>query len=116
MLSGVRITQARRRLLGLAYNSGEPKAHTVHHRPMKLVIVLLLAITAAPAWAQPWDGRGRPDRERGPRQDFQPGPHRGPPPDRRMERDERREGALSEEERRGLHRDLDRANRELYRR
>ena len=33
----------------------------------------------------------------------------------RDERDERRKGRLTEEERRELHRDLDRANREIYR-
>lgn len=35
--------------------------------------------------------------------------------DRRMERDDRRE-RMSDDERRALHRDLDKANRELYRR
>ena len=35
---------------------------------------------------------------------------------RRPERDDRRGGAMTEEERRGLHQDLDKANRELYRR
>jgi hypothetical protein len=33
----------------------------------------------------------------------------------RQERDERQQGRLTEEERRELHRDLDRANREIYR-
>lgn len=44
--------------------------------------------------------RGRRDLQRGERQ----------------ERDERDQGRLTEEERRELHRDLDRANREIYRR
>src|SRR5687767_11588470 len=35
--------------------------------------------------------------------------------DERPQRDERGQGRLSEEERRELHRDLDRANREIYR-
>jgi hypothetical protein len=35
---------------------------------------------------------------------------------RRPERDDRRSGAMTDEERRGLHQDLDKANRELYRR
>ena len=34
---------------------------------------------------------------------------------RKNERDEHRKGRLTEEERRELHRDLDRANREIYR-
>ena len=34
---------------------------------------------------------------------------------RKTERDEHRKGRLTEEERRELHRDLDRANREIYR-
>lgn len=81
---------------------------------MKPALVLLIALTALPAWAQPWQGRDRPERDQ--RQEQQPPPHRGPPPERRMDREERRGGALSDEERRSLHRDLDRANRELYRR
>ena len=36
--------------------------------------------------------------------------------DKRGERDKRQQGRLTDEERRGLHRDLDRANREIYRR
>ncbi len=85
---------------------------------MKRIVVagLLLALTASSSWSAQWDGRrGPPEQQRGPQRD-QAGPWRSPPPERRMERDGRRDGALSEEERRGLHRDLDRANRELYRR
>ena len=46
-----------------------------------------------------------------------PGPERGEPPReyRQDRRDERRE-RMNEDERRALHRDLDKANRELYRR
>jgi hypothetical protein len=51
-----------------------------------------------------------------------PGPERGegrrdPPPqqDRRAEREDRRD-RMSEDDRRALHRDLDKANREIYRR
>ena len=84
------------------------------------VAALLFSLTAASSWSAPWDGRrGGPDRQRG-GQHERGGDWRGAPPqqpDRRFERDDRRDGgALSEEERRGLHRDLDRANRELYRR
>lgn len=83
----------------------------------KALVVLLLALSASVAWGAPWDGRqGPPGQSRGPQRE-QSGPWRGgPPPERRMERDDRRDGRLSEEERRGLHQDLDRANRELYRR
>ncbi|MGE5526569.1 MAG: hypothetical protein ACM3SS_22865 [Rhodospirillaceae bacterium] len=81
-----------------------------------LVAVLLLAGAASLSWGAPWDSRrGGPEPPRGPQRE-QAGPWRGPPPDRRMERDDRRDGRLSDEERRGLHQDLDRANRELYRR
>ncbi len=55
------------------------------------------------------ESRGRPQ-----------GPNGYAPPNagdqRRMERGERRDGALTNEERQALHRDLDKANRELYRR
>jgi len=82
-----------------------------------LLAVLLVSLTASVSWGAQWDGRRGPpeQQQRGP-QPGQAGPGQAPPPERRMQRDDRRDGALSEEERRGLHRDLDRANRELYRR
>jgi hypothetical protein len=81
-----------------------------------LVAVVLMAFATSLSWSAPWEGRrGQQEQPRGPQRE-QAGPGRGAPPDRRMERDERREGALSQEERRALHQDLDRANRELYRR
>lgn len=55
-------------------------------------------------------GRERADPGRDSRQD-----RRMERQDRRMERDDRRE-RMSDDERRALHRDLDKANRELYRR
>ena len=81
-----------------------------------ILLAVLSAVSVAPA--APWEGRrGGPEQQRGAQPQDQQGQWRGgPPPDRRMDRDDRRGGALSEEERRGLHRDLDRANRELYRR
>jgi hypothetical protein len=80
-------------------------------------IALAAGLNAAPAaaWAYPGDryaqapkGRegGRPERAREGREMR---------PDRRPERDERRE-RLSDDERRALHRDLDKASRELYQR
>lgn len=84
----------------------------------EMVAWLLAALAALPAWgAPPWDARrAGPDPQRGAQREDASGQRRGPPPERRMERDGRRDGALSDEERRGLHRDLDRANRELYQR
>lgn len=61
------------------------------------------------------DYRRQPQRQ--PPRDFQ---RFNPPPDRRdIQRfnpppDRRRDGRLTDEERRDLHRDLDRANREIY--
>ena len=84
----------------------------------KKTVAWVLALSVVlPAWGAPWDAR-RPGQEqqRGPQREDRAGPWRGAPQDRRMERDGRRDGALSDEERRGLHRDLDRANRELYQR
>lgn len=45
-----------------------------------------------------------------------PGPHQRGGRDKRGEQDKRHQGRLTEEQRRELHRDLDRANREIYRR
>ena len=83
---------------------------------MKTTVLAVLLLAATHAWgAPPWDGRrGAPEYPRGPQRE-QAAPWRGPPPERRMQRDDRRD-RLSEEERRALHHDLDRANRELYRR
>ena len=106
---------------------------------MKSLIVAILALLAV--WAQPaaaqWrhHGSGRLDVQAQQRQrpgDFQrqqpPRDFRGPERDfRRPERDyrsperdyrnpdRRPDGRLTDEERRNLHRDLDRANREIYR-
>ena len=82
-------------------------------------ILALLVVAAQPAAAGPWRdfGGGRFDvqaqRERPggfqrqPQRDFRRG-------ERPSERDPRSDGRLTEEERRELHRDLDRANREIY--
>ena len=46
-----------------------------------------------------------------------PGPQQGNGKrDKRFEQDKRHHGRLTDQERRDLHRDLDRANREIYRR
>jgi hypothetical protein len=76
------------------------------------VMVVLAAAMATPADANPWRGgmhvqmqRPQPERfQRPPQRDFQ-----RPPPERNP-----RDGRMTDQERRELHRDLDRANRELY--
>jgi len=82
------------------------------------VICVLLALAALPAQAGSWRDFGgmhfdvqaqrqRPDGfQRPPPQRGFNGPER--PPERRPD------GRLTDEERRNLHRDLDRANREIY--
>ncbi len=82
------------------------------------MVAALLAI-AAPADAASWrdfgfkpgvqSHQGRAGQAKGDRpREFRP--HRP------VDRDERPHGRLTEEERRQLHRDLDKANREIYRR
>ena len=88
---------------------------------MKILTVAILVMAAAaaqPAAAGPWRDFGggwfevqaqrqRPGGfQRPPQRDFR----REVPP----ERGQRGDGRLTEEERRDLHRDLDRANREIY--
>ena len=105
-----------------------------------VAILALLATAAQPAAAAQWRHSGggrldvqmqqrqRPDsgglqrqqpREfRGPERDFRSPERgfRGPDRDyRNPDRVDRRDGRLTDEERRNLHRDLDRANREIYR-
>jgi hypothetical protein len=94
----------------------------------KVMLALIAAVTlAGPAAAASWSytrlipdaqwggGRGQgggSDRERGESRRDPPPP---PQQDRRSGRDERRD-RMSDDDRRALHRDLDKANRELYRR
>ncbi len=82
---------------------------------MKVWLAIVLACAAlqvAPAAAGPWRelraAEGRPDRldRNSPRE-------RGADRPERFERQERPQ-RLSDEERRGLHRDLDKARREIY--
>lgn len=85
-----------------------------------LIAVALAAGLASPAAAGSWGNpgfymetqasKGRPGSgaERA-------NPSRDSRQERRMEREDRRE-RMSEDDRRALHRDLDKANRELYRR
>jgi hypothetical protein len=100
-----------------------------------LLIIAVLGLLAPPlAGAQRWgapygpgaQGQG-PTRGEGGGRDYRGGREgRQPQRDERYERppqryerppqrDERHQGRMTDEERRGLHQDLDRANREIYR-
>jgi hypothetical protein len=92
----------------------------------KLVIALVVAAgLVGPAAAASWpysrlipemQGGGRGQGGGGSGQERGESRRDGPPrQERRAERDERRD-RMSEDDRRALHRDLDKANRELYRR
>ena len=75
-------------------------------------LLAMAALQTAPAAAGPWRelraAQGQPDRfERGPQRQRDAGP---PERFQRQERPQR----LSDEERRELHRDLDKARREIY--
>ena len=91
-------------------------------RLMKILLSAMLVVLAAatqPAAAGPWRDFGggrfdvqaqrqRPgDFQRPPQRDFRRG-------ERPPERDKRGDGRLTDEERRDLRRDIDRANREIY--
>ena len=96
-------------------------------RYLTMIRQLLVAMAAgallAPmaAGARDWGGGYRPQAQQGQHAKRGPGqpPRGGGGRDFRREegqqRDERQQGRMTEEERRELHRDLDRANREIYR-
>ena len=85
-----------------------------------LAMIAMAALLAQAAIAGPWGGldarvqsqmqqRPQPNQfQRPPQRDF--GGRQQMAPDR----EQRADGRMSEEERRNLHRDLDRANREIY--
>jgi len=86
----------------------------------KLFLLIVTAAVLVPpvAVARDWRGgfgavlqaQGQPVKKG-------PGPHRNGNGDKRVEHDKREhKGRLTQEERRDLRRDLDRANREIYRR
>ncbi len=95
---------------------------------MKTLLVAVLALLTAalqPAQAAQWRDFGRGGHFQAQAERERPGgfqrqqPHREfRRPERQPERDyrqpERRDGRLTDEERRDLRRDLDRANREIY--
>ena len=100
---------------------------------MKKIVLALIAaaVFAGPATAASWPysrlipdaqsggGKGQgggPGRDRGEsRRDPPPPPQQQQQPDRRSGRDERRD-RMNDDDRRALHRDLEKADRELYRR
>lgn len=84
-----------------------------------IVSALVLAGVTTPSFAGPWGdfgGRSIQTQLQPPRHDrFQRPPQRDfRRPEQPPERGQRGDGRLTDEERRGLHRDLDRANREIY--
>lgn len=87
---------------------------------MKKLLTLLAVISMLlPALAEArdlWPGFGFGAQDREQRMKDGSGQYQRSERGRRRERDERRNGRLTDEERRELHRDLDRAHRELYRR
>lgn len=85
-----------------------------------LIIAALGLLVPAFAEAQRWGASFGPvlqaqgptkKGEQGGGRDTRGGREGRPPP----QRDERHQGRMTDEERRGLHQDLDRANREIYR-
>ena len=82
-----------------------------------LALAMAAAAAACPAAASSW---GYPSFV--PEAQAQKGPPGPPPgferrePPRREQRADERPGRMTDDERRALHRDLDKANRELYRR
>jgi len=85
-----------------------------------LLIIAVLGLLAPPfAAAQRWSAAYGPllqvqgkKGEQGGGRDGRGGREARPP--QRDQRDERHQGRMTDEERRGLHKDLDRANREIY--
>ena len=85
-------------------------------------LILALALAAAPitpavagSWGYPVLAQGQAQKGQGRAQEPRQRGGRDSGFERQREREDRR-GQLSDDERRALHRDLDKANRELYRR
>jgi hypothetical protein len=86
-----------------------------------IVALTLIAGLVTPALSAPWGHSGKasdPQAQKGRQAREQGGPPGAPPmpPQRQTQGDPRRDQQMNEDERRALHRDLDKANRELYRR
>jgi hypothetical protein len=83
-----------------------------------LLLVVTCALLVPPvAYARDWGtGFGALVQTQGQPVKKGPGQFQRGDPDKRGEQDKRNHGRLTQEERRELHKDLDRANREIYRR
>jgi hypothetical protein len=87
-------------------------------KALLFAIALAAGIAAAPAgagWPAPGEHYAQAGKGRDGARPERPRETRDARPERRPDRDERRE-RLNDDERRALHRDLDKANRELYQR
>jgi Spy/CpxP family protein refolding chaperone len=77
------------------------------------VFLTAAALHAGPAAAEPWRAwrmsQGQQDRDRGQQRQRDAGQ-----PDRYQRQDRQQQQRLSDDERRDLHRDLDKARREIY--
>ncbi len=103
---------------GFARSGTESGPFSLKDNSVKKLLTLLAVVSMLlPALADARDWRqGFGLQERGERLKDGSGQYQRSERDRRRERDERRHERLTDEERRELHRDLDRAHRELYRR
>ena len=82
-----------------------------------LLVVAGALLLPPVADARDWRaGRGAMVQDQGQSMKKGPGPYQRGERDKRGEQDKRHPGRLTQEERRELNRDLDRANREIYRR
>ena len=85
----------------------------MHKLSWALAVLLMSLLSAMPVAAARHDGFVRTQMQRHPPDRSQPPPQRdyrhAPQPDRAP-----RDGRMTDQDRRDLHRDLDRANRELY--
>jgi hypothetical protein len=77
------------------------------------VVLALMAPPASAAWGYALDAQAQKGQGRGPDSGAR---GRDSGAGRHAQRDDRRSDQLNDEERRALHRDLDKANRELYKR
>jgi len=82
-----------------------------------LLVVAGALLLPPVADARDWrTGRGAMTQAQGQSGKKSPGPYQRGERDKRRENDKRNQNRLTQEERRELNRDLDRANREIYRR
>jgi len=106
------------------YNDGSNPKGSGTMKRLVSTIAAVVVLGSAPAFAQTWgsymvqtQGQGQYAKKKG-QGEYKGGGkdyrrEKGGPPPRR---DERHQGRMTDEQRRDLHRDLDRANREIYRR